>query len=136
MPHMTSTDIAGRIEDLYGLPLADLTSHAETQPPGMLAALLAMHHDLALAEGSIAVQRDRLTQLVHPDRQIGPHEMSHVLDCTRRLAAAVTVRDVQARTAQAVLQSLGRVAEPEPAAAPALPALTPPVANTGALRSR
>ncbi|WTP53481.1 hypothetical protein OG288_37270 [Streptomyces tauricus] len=133
---LTSTDIAGQIENLYGLPLADLTSHAETQRPGMLSALLAMHHDLAFAEQSIAVHRDRLSQLVHPERQIGPHEVSHLLDCTRRLAEAVTVRDVQARTAQVVLQSLGRVAEPETAAAPALPALASPVANTGASRSR
>ncbi|MFE9686788.1 hypothetical protein [Streptomyces sp. NPDC006285] len=133
---MTSTDIAGRIEDLYGLPLADLKAHAETQPPGMLSALLTMHHDLAFAEESITVQRDRLTQLVRPEKEIGSHDVSHVLDCTRRLAEAVTVRDVQVRTVQVVLQSLGRVADPEPAAAPAQPALALPVVNTGASRSR
>ncbi|MFD9967717.1 hypothetical protein ACFWYA_05965 [Streptomyces sp. NPDC059011] len=126
MPHLTSTEIAGRIEELYGAPLAALETHAQDHPPGMLAALLGSHQDLAFAEQSIAFHRDRLTRLVHPERQIGVHEVSHVVDCGRRLAEAVAVRDVQAKTVVAVLQSLGRVNQPAPlsttAPAPALPA--------------
>ncbi|MCP3821420.1 hypothetical protein NLX86_25980 [Streptomyces sp. A3M-1-3] len=139
MPDLTSTEIAGRIEDLYAAPLADLESHAQDQPPGMLSALLGMHDDLALAERSIAFHSDRLAQLVHPERELGGHEVSHVLDCTRRLAEAVAVRDVQAKTVSAVLQSLGRVPAPQPSQAPmpdvtAVPALPVPAAS--AARSR
>ncbi|MFK0120074.1 hypothetical protein [Streptomyces sp. NPDC090994] len=123
---MTSTETARQIEDLYGARLADLEAAAQDQPPGMLSALLAMHHDLAFAEQSITFHRDRLTLLVHPERQIGTHEVSHVLDCARRLAEAVTTRDIQARTVTAVLRSLGRVSTPDPEAAPA-PTVTPPV---------
>ncbi|MCZ4124190.1 hypothetical protein [Streptomyces sp. H39-S7] len=136
MPHPTSTDIAGRIEDLYGASLADLGARAQDQPPGMLAALLAMHDDLALAERSITFHRDRLAQLVHPERQIGGYEVSHVLDCARRLAEAVAVRDVQTSTASAVLRSLARVTTPapSPAAASVAPAAPVPAASTA--RSR
>lgn len=123
LPHLTSTEIAGRIEDLYGAPLADLEAHAQDQPPGMLSALLGMHEGLALAERSIDVHRDRLARLLHAERQIGPHEVSHLLDGARRLAEAVAVRDVQAKSAAAVLQSLARV----PAPTPAPPACSPPV---------
>ncbi|MDF3146942.1 MULTISPECIES: hypothetical protein [unclassified Streptomyces] len=122
MPHLTSTEIAGRIEDLYGAPLADLTSHAQDQPPGMLAALLGMHDALALAERSIDVHREHLARLTHPERQIGRHEVSHLLDGARRLAEAVAVRDVQAKSAAAVLQSLA----PVPASAPSPPTPSPP----------
>ncbi|MFI9039851.1 hypothetical protein [Streptomyces sp. NPDC053726] len=122
MPHLTSTEIAGRIEDLYGAPLADLEAHAQDQPPGMLSALLGIHDDLALAERSIDLHRDHLTRLIHPERQIGRHEVSHLLDGSRRLAEAVAVRDVQAKSAAAVLQSLARV----PAPPPPPPALSPP----------
>ncbi|MGC0328091.1 hypothetical protein RKD23_001081 [Streptomyces sp. SAI-170] len=118
MPHLTSTEFAGRIEELYGAPLAALETHAQDQPQGMLAALLGSHHDIALAERSIAFHRERLAQLVAPDWEIGTHEVSHVLDCARRLAEAVAVRDVQAKTASAVLRSLGRVHPPEPSTAP------------------
>ncbi|MEU6231398.1 hypothetical protein [Streptomyces sp. NPDC047042] len=121
MSHPTSTDIAGRIEDLHGAPLADLATHAQDQPPGMLSALLGLHHSLALAERSITSHRDRLAQLVHPDHQIGAHEVSHVLDCARRLAEAVAVRDVQAATGLTVLQSLGRVTSPDPGRNPPRP---------------
>ncbi|MFF1420080.1 hypothetical protein [Streptomyces sp. NPDC058280] len=134
MPDATSTEIAGRIEDLYAALLADLASHARDQPPGMLSALLGMHDALALAERSIAFHRDRLAQLVHPER-----EVSHVLDCARRLAEAVAVRDVQAKAASAVLQSLGRVPVPQPSPdpAPAVPAVpAPPVPAASAARSR
>ncbi|MFE2587702.1 hypothetical protein ACFXDD_01870 [Streptomyces anthocyanicus] len=122
MPHLTSTDIAGRIEDLYGAPLADLEAHAQDQPPGMLSALLGMHDTLALAERSIDVHRDHLARLLHPQRQIGPHEVSHLLDGTRRLAEAVAVREAQATSVAAVLQSLARV----PAPTSASPTPTPP----------
>ncbi|MEU1893867.1 hypothetical protein [Streptomyces pristinaespiralis] len=123
MPHSTSTEIAGRIEDLYGAPLADLEAHAQDQPPGMLSALLGMHHDLTLAERSIDFHRDRLAQLIHPELQIGGHEVSHLLDGARRLAEAVAVRDVQAKSVLAVLQSLARVAAPVPS--PPTPSLPP-----------
>ncbi|MGZ0198809.1 hypothetical protein ACNFR7_01075 [Streptomyces sp. RM1] len=123
MPHPTSTEIAGRIEDLYGAPLADLEAHAQDQPPGMLPALLGMHDDLALAERSIDFHRDHLARLIHRERQIGPHEVSHLLDGVRRLAEAVAVREVQAKSVAAVLQSLARV----PAPTPAPPAPSPPV---------
>lgn len=123
LPHLTSTDIAGRIEDLYGAPLTDLEAHAQDQPPGMLSALLGMQDALALAERSIDFHRDRLARLIHPERQIGPHEVSHLLDGTRRLAEAVAVREVQAKSVAAVLQSLARA----PAPMSASPAPSPPV---------
>ncbi|MGQ4436629.1 MULTISPECIES: hypothetical protein [unclassified Streptomyces] len=123
MSHPTSTEIAGRIEGLYGAPLADLEAHAQDQPPGMLSALLGMNDALALAERSIDVHRDHLARLIHPERQIGWHEVSHLLDGSRRLAEAVAVRDVQAKSVAAVLQSLARV--PVPAQSPATP--SPPV---------
>ncbi|WP_435058175.1 hypothetical protein [Streptomyces sp. bgisy060] len=123
MPHPTSTEIAGRIEDLYGAPLADLEACAQDQPPGMLAALLGMHTDLALAERSITFHREHLARLLNPERQIDRHEVSHLLDGARRLAEAVAARDAQTKSALAVLQSLTRT--PDPAASP--PASTPPV---------
>ncbi|KUN02130.1 hypothetical protein AQI95_29095 [Streptomyces yokosukanensis] len=127
MPHPTSTEIARRIEELYGAPLAGLHAHVRDQPPGMLSALLGMHHDLVLAERSIVVHRDRLAQLIQPERQINAHEVSHVLDCARRLAEAVAVRDVQTTAAAAVVQSLGRACPPEPSPAPT-PAAPAPAA--------
>ncbi|MGW5096355.1 hypothetical protein ACWEQ1_17480 [Streptomyces nodosus] len=123
MSPLTSTEIAGRIEDLYGAPLADLTVHAQDQPPGMLSALLGMHDDLTLAERSIDSLRDHLARLVHPERQIGRHEVSHLFHGARRLAEAVAVREVQAKSVAAVLQSLTRV----PAPAPSSPTASPPV---------
>ncbi|MER7851401.1 hypothetical protein ABTZ98_02430 [Streptomyces bacillaris] len=123
MPHLTSTEIAGRIEDLYGAPLADLEARAQNQPPGMLSALLGMHDDLSLAERSIDFHRDHLARLVHPERQIGRHEVPHLLDGSRRLAQAVAVRDVQAKSVLAVLQSLA----PVPAPSPDPPTASPPV---------
>ncbi|MFB7481917.1 hypothetical protein ACFUEM_25215 [Streptomyces anulatus] len=114
MLHPTSTEVAARIEELYGAERSTLELHAQDQPPGMLSALLTMHDDLAFAERSIAFHRERLAQLVHPERLLGAHEVTHVLDCARRLAEAVAVRDTQAKTLTAVLQSLGRVTAPEP----------------------
>ncbi|MET8127455.1 hypothetical protein [Streptomyces sp. NPDC005231] len=124
MPHLTSTEIAGRIEDLYGASLADLAAHAQDQPPGMLSALLGMHDELALAERSIDFHRDHLARLLHPERQIGRHEITHLVDGSRRLAEAVAVRDVQTKSAAAVLQSLGRAPTPTPPP----PVLSPPPA--------
>ncbi|MFW6724204.1 hypothetical protein ACHZ98_29450 [Streptomyces sp. MAR4 CNY-716] len=132
MPDLTAAGIARRIEDLYGEPLADLKAHPEAQRPGMLAALLGMHQALTLAEHSIGFHRDYLTRLLQPDRQLGPHEVSHLLDCTRRLAEAVAVRDVQSASAQAVLQSLTRVAASPPTTEPP----SPPPRRTAAARSR
>ncbi|MEV6807745.1 hypothetical protein [Streptomyces sp. NPDC051132] len=114
MTHPTSAEIAGRIEDLFGAPLAVLASHAQDQPPGMLSALLGLHDTLDFAERSIAFHRERLAQLVHHERHISAHEVPHVLDCARRLAEAVAIRDTQAVTASAVLHSLVRVEPPEP----------------------
>lgn len=133
----TSAEIAGRIEDLFGAPLAALTSHAQDQPPGMLSALLGLHDTLAFAERSIAFHRERLAQLMHPERHITTHEVPHVLDCARRLAEAVAVRDAQAATASAVLLSLVRV-EPEPSLAspPTAVAAAPSAAATSAVPSR
>ncbi|WP_447035825.1 hypothetical protein [Streptomyces sp. DSM 118878] len=139
MPDLTSTDIAGRIEDLYGAPLADLEVHAQDQPPGMLSALLGMHDTLALAERSIDFHRDHLTRLIHPERRIGPHEVSHLLDGTRRLTEAVAIRETQAKSAAAVLQSLVRVPAPtsgSASAAPMLPAPAAPLAAQSAAHSR
>ncbi|MFD6597643.1 hypothetical protein ACFWFH_29815 [Streptomyces coelicoflavus] len=137
MPHLTSTDIAGRIEDLYGAPLADLEAHAQDQPPGMLSALLGMYDTLALAERSIDFHRDHLARLIHPDRQIGPHEVSHLLDGTRRLAEAVAVREAQATSVAAVLQSLTRTPAPTSASpTPSPPAPAAPLAAQSATHSR
>ncbi|MEU2375046.1 hypothetical protein [Streptomyces misionensis] len=137
MPHLTSIEVAGRIEDLYGAPLADLEAHAQDQPPGMLSALLGMHDALALAERSIAFHRDQLARLIHPGRQIGPHEVSHLLDATRRLAEAVAVREAQAKSVAAVLQSLARVPAPTPTPpAPSPPAAAPPLVAPSPARSR
>jgi len=123
LPHPTSTEIAGRIEDLYGAPLADLQAHAQDQPPGMLSALLGMHEDLALAEHRIDVHREHLARLIDSERQIGRHEVSHLLEASRRLAEAVAVRDVQAKSVMNVLHSLARVPDPAPPAPPASPPL-------------
>jgi hypothetical protein len=137
LPHPTSTEIAARIEKLYGAALNDLEAHAQNQPTGMLAALLSSHDQLAFAEQSIAFHRERLQQLIHPQRQIGAHEVSHILDCGRRLAEAVAIRDSQAATTQAVLQSLGRTPAPTPPTA-SVPAAVPapPPATASAAQSR
>ncbi|MER7986518.1 hypothetical protein ABTY53_13085 [Streptomyces noursei] len=129
MTDFTPTEIARRIEELYGAPLAALQAHAQDQPPGMLAALLGMHDALALAERSITVHRDRLTQLLCAERQIGAHEVSHVLDGARRLAEAVAVRDTQAASAHAVLHSLTRVPTHGPPPATTAPAVATPAVS-------
>lgn len=134
---LTSTEIAGRIEDLYGALLADLEAHAQDLTPGLLSALLGMHDDLALAERSIDIHRDLLARLIHPEQQIGRQEVSHLLDGSRRLAEAVAVRDVQAKSVAAVLQSLARVPAPAPSPptpSPLVPAPPPPAQSTAPSR--
>ncbi|AWL42612.1 hypothetical protein B9S64_02890 [Streptomyces sp. SM18] len=94
----------------------------------MLSALLGMHGTLALAERSIDFHRDHLARLIHPERQVGRHEVSHLFDGARRLAEAVEVRDVQAKSLDAVLQSLARVPAPEPSpVTPSPPVPAPPL---------
>ncbi|MFG2703176.1 hypothetical protein [Streptomyces sp. NPDC048386] len=139
MPHPTSAQVAARIEELYGASLTDLEAHAQGQPPGMLAALLGSHDRLSFAEQSITFYRERLEQLLHPERQISAVEVSHIFDCARRLAEAVAVRDTQAATTQAVLRSLCRADAPAPeppvASAPAVPPASPvPTASTAPSR--
>ncbi|MFD5133973.1 hypothetical protein [Streptomyces olindensis] len=137
MSHPTSAQVAARIEELYGASLTDLEAHAQGQPPGMLAALLGSHDRLAFAEQSITFYRERLEQLLHSERQISAVEVSHIFDCARRLAEAVAVRDTQAATTHAVLQSLVRADAPEPpaASAPAAPPASPvPTASTAPSR--
>ncbi|MGW4289642.1 hypothetical protein ACWEIK_22225 [Streptomyces sp. NPDC004673] len=127
MSDLTAREIAGRIENLYGAPLADLAVHAQSQPPGMLSALLGMYDALALAEHSIDVHRDRLAQLIDSGRQLGRHEVSHLLESARRLAEGIAVRDVQTTSVSAVLHSLVRVPAPAPpTAAPPPPVPAPP----------
>lgn len=135
LPDLTSTDIAGRIEGLYGASLADLEAHAQEQPPGMLSALLGMHDALALAERSIDFHRDHVTRALDPERQIGPQEVSHLLDGVRRLAEAVAVREAQAKSVTAVLQSLARVSAPTPPTS-SPPAPAPPRVPPSPARSR
>ncbi|MFD4577457.1 hypothetical protein ACFWNK_34270 [Streptomyces sp. NPDC058417] len=134
---LTASDIAGRIEALYGAPLADLEAYAQTQPPGMLSALLGMHEDVSRAERSITFHRDHLARLVDPERQIRPHDVAHLHDGVRRLAEAVAVRDVQATSVTAVLQSLARVPAPTTGLpAPSVPAPVPPRAAPEPAHSR
>ncbi|MFE2938537.1 hypothetical protein ACFXKG_05590 [Streptomyces sp. NPDC059255] len=126
MIHPSSVQIAARIEELYGAPLHELEAHIQDQPPGMLAALLGGHHTLAFAEQRITVHRERLQQLVHPERETGAAEVLHILDCAQRLAESVAVRDTQSATIQAVLQSLVRTPAPETPSGPApAPAAVP-----------
>ncbi|MFG2564675.1 hypothetical protein ACGFR6_04455 [Streptomyces sp. NPDC048567] len=135
MSLLTSTEVAGRIEALYGAPLADLAAHAQERPPGMLAALLGMHDVLAQAERGIAFHRDHLARLLHdPERRIWQGDVSHLLDGSRRLAEVVAVRDVQATSVAAVLQSLAPAPAPSPTA-PAVPA-APPLPAPSAAPSR
>ncbi|MGK4906454.1 hypothetical protein [Streptomyces albus] len=119
-----STQIRTRIEELYGAPLDDLEARAQDQPPGMLAALLAACREVAFAEHSIATHRERLCQLLGAAHPLGHQEARTTLDCARRIAEAVAVRDTQAKTVTAVLQSLGRAptTQAPPAPAPPVPA--------------
>lgn len=128
MPYPVSESIAERIEALYGRSRADLHAHAATTDrPTMLAALLDALSTVELAEKNIEFQRERLLHLADPDREIGPSTPGHLLDCSRRIAEAVVIRDTQAQHATAVLQSLHRT--PAPAATPVSPAPATPTAR-------
>ncbi|WP_328486015.1 hypothetical protein [Streptomyces zaomyceticus] len=117
MPYPVSESIAERIENLYGRPRADLQAHAATTDrPTMLNALLDALSTVELAEKNIEFQRERLLQLADPSRDIGPATPGHLLDCSRRIAESVVIRDTQAQHATAVLKSLHRA--PAPAATP------------------
>ncbi|WP_405734932.1 hypothetical protein OG607_41460 [Streptomyces sp. NBC_01537] len=135
----TAQSVAERIEDLYGQPLAALEAHADANPRGsMLAALLGSHSDLHLAERTIDFQLQRLRQLAAPEREIGPYDAGHILDCARRIAQSVAVRDAHAKGMNAVLQSLHRVPAPDthPPAPSAPPAVPEPTAAAAASRTR
>lgn len=120
-----SQQIAGRIEDLYAKPLLDLEAIAEANPDGsMLAALIGSLTDLQFAERNIAFQLQRLRELAHPERQIGPVEAVHILDCARRLADSVATRDAHTKTLNGVLASLHRVLAPKPEPEPGPAACT------------
>ena len=119
MHYATSQTIAERIEELYGQPMSALEAHADANPRStMLAALTSSHTDLQLAERTIDFQLQRLRELAHPERRIGRFEAGHLLDCARRIADSIAVRDAHAKTVSAVLASLHRA----PASAPAAPA--------------
>ncbi|MGW1224848.1 hypothetical protein [Streptomyces sp. NPDC002530] len=137
MTQITSTDIATRIEDLYDVPIGDLAVHAQSQPPGMLTALLDMHAQVLRAEHTVTAHRARLGQLLSPDQHIGRPEVSHLLDAARGLAEAVALRDGLAPLTLAVLQSLGRVPAPSPSPpAPAAPVPAGPARGESAVPSR
>ncbi|MFJ7423391.1 hypothetical protein ACIQXD_33015 [Streptomyces uncialis] len=135
-PHSTAQTLTERIETLYGQPLAALEAHADATPhDSMLAALLGSLADLQLAERSITFHRDRLRQLVHPDRSIEAFDAGHLLDNARRISEAVAIRDIQAKTLGAVLQSLHRIPVPASEPTPAPPPI-PPAAPAPAVRTR
>ncbi|MFB7270745.1 hypothetical protein [Streptomyces sp. NPDC056244] len=138
MPHVTAQTIAERIEALYGQPLAELTARAQANPDGsMLAALLATHADMEWAEQHIEFQLQRLRQLAAPEQVIGPFEASHLLDCARRVAESVAVRDAHTKSMTAVLQSLHRVPAPQaPSPAPPPPAAPAPGAAASTTPTR
>ncbi|MCD9193380.1 hypothetical protein [Streptomyces albireticuli] len=134
MPHTASQALADRIEALYGQPLSTLEAHAgATARDSMLGALLGSHTDLSLAERNIDFQLERLRQLAGPDREIGRFDAGHILDCARRIAESVAVRDAHAKSVTAVLASLRRLPGPDTksptAALPAVPARPVPAAS-------
>ncbi|MCB5905877.1 hypothetical protein [Streptomyces pinistramenti] len=135
MPHTTSQTITERIEELYGAPLADLQAHADAHPgASMLTALLDSRTALELAERNVDFQVERLRQLADPEREIGPFDAGHILDCARRITESVAARDAHTTTTSAVLQSLRRTpapeAQPPTATAPPAPAPTPSAVRT------
>lgn len=126
--HALSTAIAERIEDLYGMPLADLKALADSHPNGsMLAALTRGHTKLQLAERNITFQLQRLHELTAPERTVGRFDAGHIFDCARRITESIATRDAHATTLAEVLGSLCRTPaqEPDP---PATPAVPPPAA--------
>ncbi|MFF4363444.1 hypothetical protein [Streptomyces sp. NPDC001604] len=127
--HAVSQLVAQRIEALFGQPLAELEALAAATPETtLLGALTGTHSDLTLAERNIAFQVQRLRELTAPEREIGPFDAGHILDCARRLAESVAARDAYAKSTSAVLGGLRRVSAPDthpPAApVPAAPAAT------------
>jgi hypothetical protein len=116
---ITASDVAARVEALYGRPLDQLHAHVQTtERSTMLAALLAIHAALDLAERSIDFQLRRLRQLAALDGDIGAFDAGHILDCARRLAESIAARDAHGNGVTAVLQSLHRVPAPDPASTP------------------
>ncbi|WP_129287520.1 hypothetical protein [Streptomyces sp. GZWMJZ-114] len=127
MARSDSSEIARRIEALYGAPLGDLSAWAQDQPPGLLSALLSMHTRLAGAESTIAGSRERLTELLAHGRSLGSADVAQVLAWSRRLADAVALREGLSPSLTSVLGSLTRVQEAS-TPPPALPAPAPPLA--------
>ncbi|MFJ8676303.1 hypothetical protein [Streptomyces sp. NPDC093589] len=132
MPHTASTTIAERIQELYQAPLADLGARADAHRGSMLAALLAGHSDLQFAEQNIDFQLQRLRELTAPEREIGPYDAGHILDCARRIAESVVVRDVHTKTASAVLDSLRRAPAPQAKSPTHIPPAVPAPAAAAA----
>ncbi|MFF4767416.1 hypothetical protein ACFY1V_12965 [Streptomyces sp. NPDC001255] len=92
----------------------------------MLSALLFMHTRLAEAEHTITGARERLSELVTPDGPLDAPGATTTLVWTRRLADAVTTREVLAPSLTQVLGSL-RPAPPASSPPPASPAPSPPL---------
>ncbi|MEV5878037.1 hypothetical protein AB0L75_28190 [Streptomyces sp. NPDC052101] len=136
--HCASRLIAERIEALYGHPIAVLEAHAEGN--AMLAALTGAHAELVLAERGIVFELDRLLELADPDREIDRVDAGHILDCARRIAAAVAARDAYAHSVGAVLGGLRRVSGPDepdlarPTPAPPVPAALAPASAASRAR--
>lgn len=117
-PYAASRQAGERIETLYGRPVTELA--ADAAPGSMRHALLDSFDALQYAERGVVFQTGELHRLTAPERAIGPAEVGHIADASRRLAHAVAVRDSHAQVLGAVLQSLHRI--PNAAApAPSLP---------------
>lgn len=129
--HAVSEIIAQRIEALYGQPLAELEALADSTPDAtLLAALTGSHSDLALAERAIAFQLERLRELTTPEREIGRYAAGHILDCARRIAESVAIRDACAKSTGAVLAGLRRAPAPDTQPpVPPVPAAPAPAAS-------
>ncbi|WP_420036060.1 hypothetical protein ACN2WE_31000 [Streptomyces sp. cg28] len=126
--------VAQRIEALYGQPLAELETLADTTPETtLLAALTGAHTDLVLAERTIAFQLHRLRELVTPEGEIGRFAAGHILDCARRIAESVATRDAYATSTSAVLGGLRRAPTPD-TSPPAGPVPATPTATTSRTR--
>lgn len=129
--HAVSDIIAQRIEALYGQPLAELEVLADSTPDAtLLGALTGSHSDMVLAERTIAFQLERLRELTTPEREMGRFAAGHILDCARRIAESVAIRDACARHTGAVLAGLRRAPAPESEPAmPPTPAAPAPVTS-------
>ncbi|MFD3907522.1 hypothetical protein HXS80_06005 [Streptomyces sp. CB04723] len=111
--HAVSQIIAQRIEALYGQPLAELEALADVPESTLLAALTGNHSAVVFAERNIAFQLERLRELTASNREIGPFDAGHILDCARRLAESVATRDAYAKSTGAVLNGLRRATAPD-----------------------